>query len=123
MKVVSSTSANTGVAPTSATTSAVAQKVKDGQITASPGPMPLAISASTSASVPLAQVTAWRAPQNAASSASNVAHLRAQDELAMIEHARDRGIDRAAKAAALRGDVDERNRWAARAGLFIGTSH
>ena len=46
-------SAKTGVAPNSATTSAVAQKVKDGQITASPGPIPLAISTSCSASVPL----------------------------------------------------------------------
>ena len=37
------------------------------------------------------------------------AHLRAQDELAMIQHARDRRIDRAAQPATLRGDIDERN--------------
>src|SRR5499427_1370805 len=71
LNVASSTSANTGVAPSSAATSAVAQNVKDGQITASPGPIPRAISTSTSASVPLAQLTAWRAPQNVASSASS----------------------------------------------------
>ena len=55
----------------SATTSAVAQKVNDGQITASPGPMPLASRTRNRASVPLAQESAWRAPQNAASSASS----------------------------------------------------
>ena len=70
LKVSASTSTKTGVAPTSATTSAVAQKVNDGQMTASPGPTPLARSASTSASVPLAQVTACLAPQKAASSLS-----------------------------------------------------
>src|SRR5215831_823273 len=73
LNVASSTSANTGVAPSSATTSAVAQNVKEGQITASPGPMPFAISTSTSASVPLAQLMAWRAPQNVASSPSRTA--------------------------------------------------
>src|SRR5262245_7882990 len=70
LNVLSSTSTNTGVAPTNATTSAVAQNVNDGQTTASPGPTPVARNASTRASVPLAQVTTWRAPQNAASSAS-----------------------------------------------------
>src|SRR5689334_2856116 len=70
LKVTGSTSTNTGVAPTSTGTSAVAQKVKDGQITASPGQMPIALSSSTSASVPLAQLTTCLAPQNAASSAS-----------------------------------------------------
>ena len=71
LKVSASTSTKTGVAPTSTATSAVAQKVKDGQITASPGPMPRARNGSTSASVPLAQVTACLAPEKAASSASN----------------------------------------------------
>ncbi len=71
LKVASSTSANTGVAPSSTTISAVAQNVKDGQITASPGPMPFAISTSASASVPLAQLTTCRAPQNSASACSS----------------------------------------------------
>jgi hypothetical protein len=48
----------TGVAPRSATTSAVAAKVKVGQMTASPAPMPLARSTISNASVPLAQLTA-----------------------------------------------------------------
>src|ERR1700733_5433850 len=71
LKVASSTSTNTGVAPTSATASPVAQKVKDGHSTASPRPTPLAISTMTSASVPLAQVTTCLAPQKAASAASS----------------------------------------------------
>src|SRR5262245_28123345 len=70
LNVVSSTSTNTGVAPTSAATSAGAQNVNDGQSTASPGPIPKARKTSTSASVPLAQLTTSREPQNAASSVS-----------------------------------------------------
>src|SRR3984885_7396014 len=71
LKVASSTSTNIGLAPTSATASPVAQKVKDGHSTASPRPTPLAISTMTSASVPLAQVTTCLAPQKAASAASS----------------------------------------------------
>jgi hypothetical protein len=63
LKVVASTSTNTGVAPVSATASPVAQKVKDGQNTASPGPTFLAISTISSASVPLAQLITCFAPQ------------------------------------------------------------
>src|SRR6266852_6278252 len=71
LNVASSTSTNTGVAPSSATTSPVAQKVKDGHSTASPRPTPLAISTINSASVPLAQVTTCLAPLKAASAASS----------------------------------------------------
>ena len=49
------------------------------------------------------------------------AHFRAEDELAMAEHARNRGIDGAAEPAALRGDVDERNHgrsWVADSSLM-----
>ena len=69
--------------------------------------------------MPLEQVIAWRAPQNAASSALERAHFRAEDELAMRQHARDRVIDGAAEAAALRGDVDERDRPLVEAGVLI----
>src|SRR6185312_10714615 len=72
LNVAASTSTKTGVAPTRAATSAVAQNVNDGQSTASPGPTPIARNARTSASVPLAQVTTCRAPQNAANSISKV---------------------------------------------------
>ena len=64
LKVASSTSTKTGVAPVSATASPVAQNVNDGQNTASPRPTPFAISTISSASVPLAQVTTCLAPLN-----------------------------------------------------------
>src|SRR4051794_13129819 len=73
LKVASSTSTKTGVAPASAAASPVAQKVNEGQSTASPGPTPAAINTISSASVPLAQVTTCLAPLNAASSASSCA--------------------------------------------------
>ncbi len=38
------------------------------------------------------------------------AHLRAEHELAVVEHARDRGVDGGAETAALGRDVDERDR-------------
>ena len=52
--VSGSTSTNTGLAPTSAMTSAVATKVKGEVMTSSPGPISRAIRAISSASVPLA---------------------------------------------------------------------
>jgi hypothetical protein len=41
--------------------------------------------------------------------------FRTHDELAMREHLRDRIVDAFAETAALRGDVDERNRSLRRA--------
>jgi hypothetical protein len=38
------------------------------------------------------------------------AHFRAHDELTMIEHTRDRRVDRRTKPPALRGEIDEGNR-------------
>jgi hypothetical protein len=38
-------------------------------------------------------------------------HLRAQDELAMIQDPRNRCVDCGPKPPTLRGDVDERNGW------------
>src|ERR1700674_747552 len=73
LKVASSTSTKTGVAPVSATASPVALNVNDGQNTASPRPTPFAISTISSASVPLAQVTTCLAPLKTASSASSCA--------------------------------------------------
>ena len=47
------------------------------------------------------------------------AHLGAVDELAMRQHAGDRVVDGAAETAALRGDVDERDRPLVKAGVLI----
>ena len=52
-------SAKTGVAPTSATTSAVEMNEKSGTMTSSSGPTPSARSASAKASVPFPQPTTW----------------------------------------------------------------
>ncbi len=67
LKLSSKTSTKTGVAPASATTSALAAKVKDGTNTASPMPMFHAFKSKNSASVPLAQAIACFTPANAAS--------------------------------------------------------
>ena len=85
--------------------------------TASPRPMPFAISGSSNASVPLAQVMAWRAPQNAARSASTACTSGPRMNWQCAEHARDRVVDRAAEAPALGGDVDERDWTVVHAGL------
>ena len=47
------------------------------------------------------------------------AHFGAEDKLAMGQHARDRVIDGAAEVAALRGDIDERDRPLVEAGVLI----
>lgn len=61
LKDTGSMSANTGVAPSRATASAVAMKVKGEVKTASPGPTPRASRAMIRPSVPEAQPTAYRA--------------------------------------------------------------
>ena len=80
LKVASSTSTKTGVAPVRATASPVAQKVKDGHSTASPGPTPFAIKIIKSASVPLEQVTTCLALEKAASAASSKPPPSAREE-------------------------------------------
>ena len=64
--VSGSTSTRTGVAPTALTASAVAMKELVGTMTSSPGPMPSARSASSSASVPEETPTACSVPQYSA---------------------------------------------------------
>jgi hypothetical protein len=66
-----SMSTNTGFAPSRAIDPAVAKKVKLGQITSSPGLTPSAISAQSSASVPLETPIACLVPQYSARLFSN----------------------------------------------------
>src|SRR5438874_2350384 len=73
LNVSSLTSTKIGVAPTSTTTSAVAQKVNEGQITASPGPTSFARSTMSNASVPLAQLTTCLLSEKEPSSTSRCA--------------------------------------------------
>ena len=69
--VFGSQSTNTAVAPAIQIASAVAKNVFGCVMTSSPGPMPIAISASQIASVPLPVPAACATPWNAASSCSN----------------------------------------------------
>ena len=71
LKVPGNTSANTGVIPSSATTSTVATKVKEQVISSSPAFRPSAIIAICKASVPLAQPMVCFTPRYALSSFSN----------------------------------------------------
>ncbi|WTP53512.1 hypothetical protein OG288_37440 [Streptomyces tauricus] len=70
MRVGSATSTITGTAPRPATANAVAAKVAAGTITSSPGRVPAASSASTSACVQDVVATAWP-PQTCASLSSS----------------------------------------------------
>ncbi len=69
--VARSMSTNTGVAPASSTTLAVAGKVKSGRITSSPGPMPRARRVRCNAAVPELTATACRTPTYSATFRSN----------------------------------------------------
>ena len=71
LQVSGSMSTKTGRAPSSAITSAVAAKVKGVVITSSPAFTPSAISAISSASVPLETVTQCFVPAKVASAASS----------------------------------------------------
>ena len=99
---------STGVAPASTTTSAVATKVKAGTNTASPGPMPSAISAKQQS---VGAVGARRrsacAPQNAASCRSSSATSGPRTYWPCFEHRGDRRLDAVAELLALCGEVDE----------------
>ena len=120
LKVSASTSTKTGVAPTSATASAVAQKVKVGQNTASPRPMPFAIRIITSASVPLASMTAriWRRrkPPVALEGAAPPAPSGTGNESSTRAIASSIAC---AEPAALRRHVDERDRVVIDAGVLV----
>ena len=63
LRLSSSTSTNTGRAPTRITTLALAAKVMAGTITSSPGPMPHACSATSSAPVAEVNVRTMRPPR------------------------------------------------------------
>src|SRR5215211_6161847 len=73
--VVTSTSANTGWAPTYATALVVAMKENDGTTTSSPGPTPATSSARWSAVVQDETATAWSACMASAKADSNAATL------------------------------------------------
>ncbi len=71
LNVPGSTSASTGVAPWYRTAFTVAIYVRQGTITSSPGPIPIALRATSSAAVPVDTATALRTPTYFASSVSS----------------------------------------------------
>jgi len=75
LKVDRSTSAKTGVAPQYMITLAVATQVKDGRITSSPGPMPMAASIRCNPVVQLLVARAWGVRDLWAKAVSNSATL------------------------------------------------
>ena len=109
-------SANTGFAPSRHTALAVAKNVKLGTITSSPGPMPSAISASSSASLPDAQPTACSAPQYSAIAASNCAHAGPCTNAPDLRNLGHRRVDLAPQPAVLARHVEHRNGRARRGG-------
>ncbi len=110
LQVSGSTSTNTGLAPSSTIISAVAAKVKGVVMTSSPGPMSSAISAISSASVPLATVMQWRAPTKRGEPRLELLDLGAHDVLAVVEHALDAGMDAVLQRRVLRLQVGEGQR-------------
>ena len=107
--VAGSTSAKTGVAPRRAIDSAVAKKVNAGQMTSSPGPIPIASSTRTSASVPLATPIVSGTPRYAAASSSNAETLGPKTNAAVVEHLREGPKELRDQRRVLRLDVNERN--------------
>ncbi len=103
-------STKTGVAPSQARLRRSRRKVKAGQITASPGLSPIAIRQMPSASVPLAVPNDVSGTAESREFRLEPLHLRSQDVLPLVDRAEDRAIHPLADAAALRLEIDERDR-------------
>ena len=82
-------STNTGVAPSRLTQPAVAKNEYVGVMTSSPGPMPSAISATSSASVPDETPIAWSTSSCVGELALERVDLGAEDEPLAVADARD----------------------------------
>ena len=81
LNVSSSTSTNSGRAPHSSTTFAVAMKENAGRTTMSPTPTPRASNEACSAAVPLLRATAWADPTRSATRSSNSRTRRSLNEV------------------------------------------
>ena len=121
--VTGSTSTKTGVAPSRATDPAVAKNENVGVMTSSPGPIPSAISATTSASVPDDTPTAWATPSARASLGFQLLHFRTHNELLRVAHARDRREHVGADGGILRLEIEKRNLQATLPILLQPTLH
>ena len=84
----------------------VATNVYGVVMTSSPGPTLSSSIATCSAEVPLLKATQCSAPQNFAKSFSNCDHVRAEAERAVVEGARDGGVNFLAQRTDLRREVE-----------------
>ena len=110
LNVFGSMSTNTGLAPTLWIVPAVAKKVNGVVMTSSPGPTSSALSASSSASVPLAQPIAYFVCDSSATSLLELLDRRAEDEQLRVDDAHHRGDDFVADRRVLRAQIQQRNR-------------
>ena len=100
-------STKTGFAPASAIISPVAMNVNGEVITSSPRPMPYAISAISSVSVPLDAPMQCLAPTYSASLLSSSTAFGAENELSVVEHRLHAAVHGFANALVLSLEVDE----------------
>ncbi len=88
----------------------VATNVNGVVMTSSPGPMPSSSIATCSAEVPLLKPTQCSAPTISGKILLKLRHVRAEAEGAVVERARDGGIEVLADAADLRRQIEIGNR-------------
>ena len=110
LNVFGSMSTNTGLAPTLWIVPAVAKNVNGVVMTSSPWPQSSARSASSSASVPLAQPTAYFVCDSSATSALELLDGSAEDEQLGVDDLHHRGNDFIADRRVLCTEIQQRDR-------------
>ena len=109
LKVSGSMSTSTGVAPTRETQPAVAKNEKVGVITSSPGPIPSAISAASSASVPDERADGVPHAEQAGEIRFEPLDLGTADEPLAVADPGDRREDLVPKGPVLRLQIEQRD--------------
>ena len=107
LNVTGSMSTNRGVAPSRLTQPAVAKNEYVGVMTSSPGPMPSAISATSSASVPDDTATASGDLERAPQARARALDLRAEDEALAVADPRDGGENLLPERQVLRLEIQQ----------------
>jgi len=115
-------SQKSGRAPLRAMVPAVAKNVKGLVMTASPGPIPSAMSASSSASVPEETPIPWRHWLYAANARLELLDARPQDEVLIRADLFDRRLDFCCERPVLRLQVQQRHLHGG-SGLRSGHGH
>ena len=112
-----STSQSTGIPPARTIPVTVGTQVFAWVTTSSPGPIPTARRASSTASVPDATPTAWPAAHRRRELLLERPALLAEEEAAAVQHAADRGVQLGANRRTLPPQIDERDLQARQDGL------